>query len=167
MTLTEATEPGTRTVVLLTEETLGEHDVMRIAQLHEGELLLVHVLVPVDTQHSLVEALDEASMGRVVEAVKHPRDVAPEQAEVIARAALDQSVSALRNAGLEAEGDLTPDDPVDVTSETVERVDADEIIVVTRPHPFEEAFRRDWASRVRNATRRPVLHFIAGTDWVS
>ncbi len=165
--MTEPTEPATRTIVVLTEEPLGEHDVLRISQLHEGERLLIHLLVPVDTEHTVVEAIDEATMGRVVEAVKHPRDVAPEQAEITARAALDQSLTALRARGLDADGSLTPDDPVDVTVATVGRLDADEVIVLTRPHPVEDLFRRDWASRVRKAAQRPVLHVIAGTDWVS
>ncbi len=159
--------PSPWRIVLLAEEALSEHDAVRVSQLHEDRDVRIHLLVPVDTEHNVVEALDEVAMGRVAEAVRHARDVPREQAEAAARESLDRSLHLLREALGEADGALAPDDPVDLTVETAERLGADEVIVVTRPHPIEDAVRRDWASRVRKATHRPVLHFIAGTDWVS
>lgn len=127
----------------------------------------MHLLVPVDTAHNrLVEALDEAAMLRLRDAMHDSGDRSPEQAEVIARGALEMSLSALRAAGLEADGELAPDDPVRATVEAAARLDADEIIVLTRPHPVEDALRRDWASKLRDRSPKPVLHAIAGTDWV-
>ncbi len=155
------------TTVLLTEDALSDHDVERLAHLHEPEPVRVHVLVPVDTRHSrLVEALDDLALGRLREAVTDSGAQPPEQARVRAQADLERSVSALRLAGVEAQGALVGDDPVDDVVRVVEELDADEVVVVTQPHLVEETLRRDWASRLRSAVQRPVLHVVAGTDRV-
>ena len=55
---------------MLTEAALGGHDVTRVAQLHGDEPVTVHLLVPADTGHNaLIEALDEAALGRLPGAV--------------------------------------------------------------------------------------------------
>ena len=47
------------TILLLTETTLREHDVQRIAQLHGTEEISIHLLVPADAEHHrLIDALD-------------------------------------------------------------------------------------------------------------
>ena len=90
----------------------------------------------------------------------------PARAQATARAALEASLSALRAEGLEAEGELAPDDPVDAVVAVARRLAADEVLVVTEPHLLEESLRRDWASRLRGAVKLPVLHTVAGTDRV-
>lgn len=83
-----------------------------------------------------------------------------------ARDALDASLEALVAEGVQATGDLTPDDPLEAVVALAKQIGADEVLVVTEPHLFEEAVHRDWASRVRAALDRPVLHIVAGTDRV-
>jgi hypothetical protein len=154
------------TIVLLTEDALTDHDVARVAHLHDPEPVRARVLVPVSTErHRLVEALDELALGRLREAVRDSGEP-PEQARVAAENALSSSISALRLAEVEADGELVGDDPVEDTVALARKLDADEVIVITEPHLVEEAFRRDWASRIRAALRRPVLHVVAGTDRV-
>ncbi len=155
------------TIVLLAEDVLTDHDVARLVQLHEPEPLRVHVVVPVDTEHNaLVETLDEVALGRLKDAVRGRAGETPEQAEVRARTALDRSVSQLTVAGAETTGDLAGDDPVPHVCAVVEELDADEVVVLTQPHPVEDALHRDWASRLRDRLHRPVLHAISGTDQV-
>lgn len=155
------------TTVLLTEDALAEHDVQRVAHLHDPEPVRVHVLVPVDTRHNrLVEALDDLALGRLRDAVSDSGEEPPEQARVRALGDLERSVSALRVAGLEADGSLAGDDPVVDVVRVARDLDADEVIVITEPHLVEESLRRDWASRIRSELGRPVLHVVAGTDRV-
>lgn len=153
--------------MLLAEHALTAHDVLRVAHLHDPQAVRVHVLVPVDTQHNaMVEAIDEAALGRVRDALRDSGRPDPGVAQASARRALEVSLAALRAEGVEADGALAPDDPVAAVVELVPRLDADEVLVVTEPHLLEEALRRDWASRLRAALKLPVLHTVAGTDRV-
>jgi hypothetical protein len=155
------------TILMLTEEALGGHDVARVAQLHGDEPVSVHLLVPADTAHNaLIEALDEAALGRLRDALDDSDDATPAQAEQDAMHAVNASIEALREAGIEARGSVTGDDPVPAAIEAVKTFDVDEVIVVTPPHLVEEALHRDWASRVRDKVKVPLLHFVAGTDRV-
>ena len=142
------------------------HDVARIVQLHEGQPTSVRVLVPVDTEaNRLVEAIDDVALGHLRDAVTGDhRD--PEAAHRNAEQALTASVTDLVQAGLDASGALVGDDPVDEVVAAAQDLHADEVLVVTDPHLLAETFRRDWASRIRAASHRPVLHFVAGTDRV-
>lgn len=153
------------TILLLTEDVLQDRDVSRIAQLHEGEDVSVHVLVPADTEHNrLVDALDEVALGRLREALQDEDASTPQQAEADAMHTVNESVTKLRSAGLEAAGSVTGDDPVPAAVEAVRLHEPDEVMVVTPPHLVEEAFDRDWASRLRREVELPLLHFVSGTD---
>ena len=155
------------TILLLTEETLGDHDVTRIAQLHGDEPVRVHLLVPADSaHHGLVEALDEVALGRLREALDDSADAPVQQAEQDAMHAVNASIEALRAVGIEALGSVTGDDPTAAAVEAIRKYDVDEVIVVTSPHLVEESLRRDWASRLRDKVDLPLLHFVAGTDRV-
>jgi hypothetical protein len=123
----------------------------------------VHVLVPADTGHNLVDTLDEMAAGNLRAAVDSD-DAAPEQARATATTALTASLDTLRAAGLTADGGLTADDPVPDVLDAARRLDADEVVVVTEQHLVGEMLRRDWSSRIRHQLERPVLHVVAGTD---
>lgn len=153
---------------MLTEGPLTDHDVTRVAGLHGEEPVRVHVVVPVDTSHNrLVEALDEALLGRLREAAEDSGGARPADAELAAQHALNVSVDALESAGVaQVSGSLAPDDPVPATVELAVSLPADEAVVITPPHLVEEAFNRDWASRLRDRGHLPVLHVVAGTDRV-
>lgn len=155
------------TILLLTEDTLTEHDAARIAQLHSSDEVEVHLLVPADTKHNgLMEALDEVVLGRLRDALEDSGDATPEQAEQDAMHDVNASIDRLAAVGITARGSVTGDDPVPAAVEAVREYDADEVVVVTPPHPMREALHRDWASRLRDQVRLPVLHFVAGTDRV-
>jgi len=148
-------------ILVLAEDGLSQHDVARVADLAatdraENGPLQALVLVPAgEKRNRVVEALDEVALGRL------PRE---EQGDprTRAQAALDASVRALREVGVDASGALVGEDPVD----EVAAAEGDEIWVFTSPHLLEETVHRDWASRLRQAVRRPVLHVVSGTDRV-
>lgn len=155
------------TILLLAEETITEHDAARIAQLHADQAVEVHVLVPADTEHNrLVEALDEVALGRLREALDDSGDRSPEDADLDAMHAVNSSIDRLAAVGIAARGSVTGDDPVPAALEAVRQYDVDEVVVVTPPHPVREALHLDWASRLRDALKLPLLHFVTGTDRV-
>lgn len=154
------------TILLLAEATLHDHDVERIATLHGDDDVTVHVLVPADAEHNrLIEALDEVSLGNLRDALDDD-DPSPERAEQDAMHAVNESVALFTAAGVDAKGSITGSNPVPAAIEAAGQFDADEIIVVTPPHPVEDALHRDWASRLRDKLKLPVLHVISGTDRV-
>ncbi|PPK95923.1 hypothetical protein CLV92_10517 [Kineococcus xinjiangensis] len=157
----------TDTIVVLTEEALGPDDAARIASLHEGEEVAYLVLVPADTERSvLADLLDHLALGQLREALGAVRGgPAPEQARANAEGALARSLAALRQAGLTADGGTTGDDPLPAVRAAVagEGRPAREVVVVTRVHAVEDTFHTDWASRARDELGVPVLHVYAGT----
>jgi hypothetical protein len=155
------------TIVLLTEDAVLEHDAVRLAQLHDGDEVVVQVIVPVEGDHSRVlEALDEALLGRLRDAAKNSGDPDPKDARLAALHALAESKVRLQAAGLgTTEGELAAE-PVQATIAAVKRFHGDEVVVITPPHLVEEALHRDWASKLRARLDLPVLHTTAGTDRV-
>lgn len=155
--------------MLLIEDALLTADVDRILALRADDApAAYHVLVPVDTERNLLVAmLDDLALGDLRHALRETRSKrSKDNAEAEAQHALDATVGALRAAGAQADGALTPDDPVPAVRATVERLGADEVYVVTEPHLVEESFNRDWASRARGDVGVPLLHVFSGTDRV-
>jgi hypothetical protein len=154
------------TILLLAEETLREHDVTRIAALHGEDAVAVHVLVPANASHNrLIEALDEVALGNLRDALDDDSP-SPEQAERDAMHAVNASVALFAAAGVDAKGSITGANPVPAAIEAAAQYAADEVIVATPPHPLEDGLHRDWASRLRETLKLPVLHIISGTDRV-
>jgi hypothetical protein len=156
-------------IVILTEQALEAGDVDRITALHAGESLAYHVLVPADTDRNLlVDVIDHLSLFQLRAALDAVRGREPkdQQARDTAAQALDRSLTSLRNAGVDAEGSVTADDPLPAVRAEVERQGAREVVVVTRPHAVEDTFHRDWASRARDELGVPVLHVYAGTTFL-
>jgi hypothetical protein len=153
------------TILLLAEETLHQHDVTRIASLHDDDVS-VHVLVPAHTEHNrLIEALDEVALGNLRDALDDDSPSA-EQAERDAMHAVNASIALFAAAGVDAKGSITGSNPIPAAIEAAAQYDADEIIVVTPPHLLTDSLHRDWASRLRDEIKLPVLHTISGTDRV-
>ncbi|RZS89488.1 hypothetical protein EV189_1255 [Motilibacter rhizosphaerae] len=141
-------------ILVLTEEALTAHDVERIATLHGTDQVSVHLLVAPEDRRDLVDALDDVALGRLPGRGR-PDGVRGEQA-------VEQSRDALAARGLAVTAQLSGGDPVAEAAGAA----TDEIWVVTPPHLVEEALHRDWASKLRERTGRPVLHFVSGTDRV-
>ena len=154
------------TILLVSETTLTEHDARRVAELHGTEEVSVHLLVPADAEHNrLIEALDEIALGRLGDAFEEDAS-SPQQAEHEAMHAVNASIDLLTAVGLPAHGSVTGSDPVPAAVEAARADSSDEVIVVSPPHLIESGLHRDWASRLRDELRLPVLHVVSGTDRV-
>jgi hypothetical protein len=160
-------DPVPAAIAVLTEEALGDDDARRILALHADDNPRYHVIVPSDTDRSLLaDVLDHLSLLELKEALEAARghdDVTPAEAA----AALEQSLAALRSYGAEAEGEVVEGDPVAALMRvTGGEAGVWEAVVVTRPHAVEDTFHRDWASKARELLGVPVLHVYAGSSFL-
>jgi hypothetical protein len=155
------------TIVLLTERALGEDDARRLVAVHGDELVRYHVLVPADPHRSvLADVLDHLSLFELRGALDAARGRDENDTPSATSAIRDASVAALRAAGVEADGEVTQDEPLAALRLGVSEHSADEVVVVTRPHAVEDTFHTDWASQAREHLGVPVLHMYAGLDWL-
>ncbi len=157
------------TTVLLTEKTLTDHDVQRVAHLHDPEPVHVHVVVPShDDRSELAEAVDDIARTDFGD-VGHDEDAGRSDTELAGAAGqeVNASVAALRAAGVaQVDGEVATGDPLERVAELARTLDADEVIVFTEPHLLADWTRRDWASKLRHTLALPVLHVVLGTDQV-
>lgn len=154
-------------ILVLTETTLTGADVEHITALHDGDGLRYHVLVPADTEHTmLVSIIDHLSLGELREALDAVlgREPEPVRAHATAQEQLAASVAVFRAAGLTADGAVVADDPLPALRAAVADQEVREIVVVTLPHALEDTFHTDWASRAREELKVPVLHLYSGTN---
>lgn len=148
---------------MLSEGALRDHDVARINDLFGPPPVQVKVLVPQgDDRGALTEAVEEITLGELGEVLRpdHGFD------EATARATAEAGAAALTALGLTAQGDAVPADPVAAVAAAAAVDEAEQILVLTEPHPVEDALHQDWASRLRLIAGVPVLHVLSGTDQV-
>ena len=151
--------------IVLTEVPLKDLDVTRITALHEGDEPAYRVLVPADTQRNvLVSVLNHLSLFEMREALESLRPVDRTEAHTDAEATLAESLRVLTEAGVEATGAITEDDPLPTLEAEVARIHAGEVVIVTEPHAVQDTFHTDWASEARERLGVPVLHVYTG-DW--
>lgn len=164
-----------RTTVLLTEEPVTGPDLERILAIHpasaEDPTHRYEVLVPVqDRTPGLSEAIDALALGEVREAFdelrgggKNAPSTDHHEAARAAEEVLADTLASLRRHDRDARGSVTHSDPVGATATTVQRAEADDVVVVTRPRFVEDTLHTDWASRLRQVLDVPVLHVYGGT----
>jgi hypothetical protein len=73
---------------------------------------------------------------------------------------LAMTIAQLREAGIEAGGEVMDPDPYSAIMDAVGERDYDEIIVSTHPDTRSGWLRQDLITRVQQATRRPVEHVV-------
>ncbi|SCK49233.1 hypothetical protein [Streptomyces sp. WMMB 322] len=152
------------TTVLMIEKPLVSDDVELVTTLHGDEdVSFVVLMQPRGDQDRLLRALDDVALGEFDQAVREGSEPEDRDTHSPAVTALEHSLTLLREAGAEAEGQIIEKHPVDVLTGTVERHKADEVIVLTAPHLVEEFFHRDWATRARHKVGVPVLKLFAHT----
>lgn len=157
----------TQTVVVLTESTLLETDVRQVVGHYAGRDVRFQVLVPADTDHhvlqEVVNDLGLLDLRRLWADITDP-DPDDRAARVEAAEALRVSVELLAAAGATADGVVVQDDPLPALTQAVHNHRAVEVVVVTSPKMLDDTFRRDWASRAREALGLPVLHLYTGSS---
>ena len=122
---------------------------------------------------SLLNALrDRAEQGRlratVLCPVNQPRRgyvVYDDSRRAAAGRRLDQTLRALRDAGIAAHGYVVESDPVTAVKDAIAQEDVDELIVSTHPRQKSGWLRRDVVTRIRDAAgERPVQHVVVDLE---
>lgn len=136
---------------------------------------MANVLVVANDTHggrSLIEAIKaRAAKGDASFVVIAPQNK-PQSGMVIydeavrdaARHRVETTLSALRDLGIEARGDVMDPDPFNATLDAVREYGIDEIIVSTHPETRSGWLRRDLIERVQDATGLPVQHVVVDLD---
>jgi nucleotide-binding universal stress UspA family protein len=154
--------------VVLAEHGLTQEEAQRLANLHDDVAPSFWVLIPAEQDRSgFLAAIDDFLLADFRESWEDLREEsADEQAAERERAseALSTSVAFLEAAGVQVGGEVVVGDPIPALRAAVARNDADEVIVLSRPHLVEEATRRDWASRARHELKLPVLRLLAHAE---
>jgi hypothetical protein len=127
--------------------------------------------------HSLIEAVkrkaDEAhSANRPIEVMvacpqnqpKHGYVVYDETVREAAENRLQTTLAQLRQAGIEATGEVMDPDPYNATMDALGIFKADEVIVSTHPETRSGWMRRDLIDRVKESSGLPVEHVVVDLD---
>lgn len=156
------------TTLLYVEQAIPAADLEYILTLHAGNVEAgldpqdYAVIVPVGHESGkIVAVLDDVALADFDGAARDSHVEPEDEAVVEARAALDATVAAFKDAGFEVRGELLQGDLVDGLKDASARYEADEIIVLTLPHFIEQFTGRDLASRARKATGLPTLRLLA------
>ena len=81
-----------------------------------------------------------------------------------ARERLEQLLTGLRREGLEAEGDIGDDDPVQAMEDALRRFPADEVIISTHPVGRSNWLEHDVVHRAQDRFDLPVTHVVVDLD---
>ncbi len=77
---------------------------------------------------------------------------------------LQTTIAQLREIGIEASGEVMDPDPFAATTDAIDHVGADEIIVSTHPETRSGWLRKHLVDRLRDATGLPVEHVVVDLD---
>ncbi|QDB79413.1 hypothetical protein FE251_08550 [Georgenia wutianyii] len=154
------------TVIVLTEDALLDTDVRQIVDYYAERDVRFQVLVPADTEHNVlhevVNDLGLLDLRRLWSDITNP-DPDDREARTEAAEALRRSLDLLAASGATADGQVVQDDPLPALLQAANGFRASEVVVVTTPKMLDDTFRRDWASRAREAMGLPVLHLYTGS----
>jgi len=97
---------------------------------------------------------------------KHGHVIYEDSVRGAAQNRLEMTIAQLREAGIEATGELMDPDPYAAIMDAVGENDYDEIVISTHPETRSGWLRQDLVTRVHQATRRPVEHVVVdlGSD---
>jgi hypothetical protein len=155
-------------VVLLIEQALSPADARQVCSLHENmdDPVTYHVLLPLEDAAARIEAaMGSLSGGEMLASPTIAMndvdlDAVRKDCQERSEAELEQTITALRNAGGTASGEIVTGPPIQALAEKVKAVDGREAIILTRPHVVAEFFHLDWTSQARRKIGVPVLHLL-------
>jgi len=87
-----------------------------------------------------------------------------ESARDAAQNRLDTTLASLREAGIEATGEIMDPDPYAATMDAIHAFGADEIIISTHPETRSGWMRKDLVTRVQEDSGLPVEHVVVDLD---
>jgi hypothetical protein len=134
-----------RVLVVANETAAGKPLIDAVRKHAEGEEVHVHVISPQNQPKHGYVIYDE-----------HVRDAA--------RNRLDMTLALLREAGVEADGEVMDPDPYSAVMDALGEQDYDEIVISTHPETRSGWLRQGLVDRVRRAARRPVEHVVVDLD---
>jgi hypothetical protein len=134
------TEP--RKILVVANETVtGQPLIDAVKRRVDGGPVAVHVICPQNQPKHGYVIYDETIRGA-------------------AENRLAMTLAQLREAGIEATGDVEDPDPYSAIMDAVGERDYDEIVISTHPGTRSGWLRQDLITRVEQATRRPVEHVV-------
>lgn len=143
-------------IVVVTTHALSAADAGELVGLDTSGAPQFHVAVPEQpTSASMSAVLDDWEMnvtsGRGSETANRPGQQENPGAIAAhdAQAVLDASLKALRDAGAEADGEVTPHHPLDTIGDIVDHHKPDEVVVMIRHHSLRGATSSDLAARIK------------------
>jgi hypothetical protein len=134
-----------RILVVANETVAGRPLIDAVRRRAEGDEVSVHVICP----------QNEPRHGFVVHD-KHIRDAAQNR--------LEMTLALLRDAGIEATGEVMDPDPYSAVMDALGEQDYDEIVVSTHPETRSGWLRQGLVDRLARATRRDVEHVVVDLD---
>ena len=91
---------------------------------------------------------------------KHGHVIYDESVRSAAENRLTMTLAQLREAGIDADGEVADPDPYSAIMDALGERDFEEIIISTHPETRSGWLRQDLITRVQQATRRPVEHVV-------
>jgi hypothetical protein len=134
-----------RVLVVANETVAGKPLIDAVRKRAQGEEVHVHVISPQNQPKHGYVIYDE-----------HVRDAAQNR--------LEMTIALLREAGIEADGEVMDPDPYSAVMDALGEQDYDEIVISTHPETRSGWLRQGLVDRVARATRRPVEHVVVDLD---
>jgi len=95
---------------------------------------------------------------------KHGYVIYDEHVRDAAQNRLEMTLALLREAGIEADGEVMDPDPYSAVMDALGEQDYDEIVISTHPETRSGWLRQGLVDRVQRAARRPVEHVVVDLD---
>ena len=130
-----------RVLVVANETVAGRPLIEAVKKRADGEEIRAHVISPQNQPKHGYVIYDE-----------HVRDAAQNR--------LEMTVALLREAGIEADGEVMDPDPYSAVMDALGEQDYDEIVISTHPETRSGWLRQGLVDRVQRAARRPVEHVV-------
>jgi hypothetical protein len=134
-----------RILVVANETVAGKPLIDAVRRRAEGEEIRAHVISPQNQPKHGYVVYDE-----------HVRDAAQNR--------LEMTIALLREAGIEADGEVMDPDPYSAVMDALGEEDYDEIVVSTHPETRSGWLRQGLVDRLQRAARRPVEHVVVDLD---
>ncbi|HEV7845244.1 MAG TPA: universal stress protein [Thermoleophilaceae bacterium] len=134
-----------RVLVVANETVAGKPLIDAVRRRADGDDVQVHVISPQNQPKHGYVIYDE-----------HVRDAAQNR--------LEMTLALMREAGLEADGEVMDPDPYSAVMDALGEQDYDEIVISTHPETRSGWLRQGLVDRVQRATRRPVEHVVVDLD---
>src|ERR671910_34518 len=134
-----------RILVVANETVAGKPLIDAVSRRAGGDSVQVHVISPQNQPKHGYVIYDE-----------HVREAAQNR--------LEMTLALLREAGVEADGEVMDPDPYSAVMDALGEEDYDEIIISTHPETRSGWLRQGLVDRVQRAARRPVEHVVGDLE---